>query len=152
MTAINHALTGSIIGFVVVNPFLAIPLALLSHFILDMLPHFGNQKDKDWIKSKWFKLVLGIDIILTIIFGITLLILHPNNYLIAFICALIATSPDLIYFKNFIRANSNKKIKTNLLIKFSSVIQWYEKPIGLIIEITYLILSVSILRLILNLG
>lgn len=151
MTAINHAITGSIIGFVVINPFFAIPLALVSHFVLDTLPHFGNKKNPNWIKSKWFKRVLVIDITLTTIYGLSILLLHPSNYLIAFICAVVATLPDLIYLRNFIRANRNKHIKMNDFIKYSTLIQWSEKPIGIVVEIIYFVFSLLVATIFLHL-
>ena len=40
MTATNHALTGATIATLVRQPYLAIPLAFLSHFFCDALPHF----------------------------------------------------------------------------------------------------------------
>ena len=55
MTATNHALTGAIIGFTVVAP-LAFLVAILSHFVLDAIPHFGaNVPDNMHIKNIWFK-------------------------------------------------------------------------------------------------
>ncbi len=41
MTGFNHAVTGALIAGAVGNPFLAIPLAFASHFVLDAIPHFG---------------------------------------------------------------------------------------------------------------
>lgn len=41
MIATNHALTGAAIAVVIKQPILAIPLAFVSHFICDAIPHFG---------------------------------------------------------------------------------------------------------------
>jgi hypothetical protein len=48
MMATSHALVGAAIASSVDNPFLAIPLILASHFVLDVVPHwdFGT----DWKK------------------------------------------------------------------------------------------------------
>ena len=56
MTATNHALTGAAIGFIVGVPAIAIPLALISHFVLDAIPHFrsGIEGEK-FMKANWFQ-------------------------------------------------------------------------------------------------
>lgn len=41
MLLTNHALTGSLIGLVVGNPLIAVPLGVASHYAMDSLPHFG---------------------------------------------------------------------------------------------------------------
>ena len=51
MTATGHALIGTVIAAKIVNPALAIPIALGSHFLADAIPHWdtGTNRDK---KSK----------------------------------------------------------------------------------------------------
>lgn len=55
MTATAHALVGAVIAAKVVNPFLACPAALGSHFLMDLIPHWdmgtGWEKKK---KAKFF--------------------------------------------------------------------------------------------------
>lgn len=51
MTATGHAVLGTIIAAKVGNPTLAVPLALLSHVVADMFPHWdvatnGDRKNK----------------------------------------------------------------------------------------------------------
>jgi len=41
MLITNHVLAGSIIGLTVKEPSLAIIIAFASHFVMDMMPHFG---------------------------------------------------------------------------------------------------------------
>ncbi len=44
MRAINHAMTGAVIGLAITAPVVAMPIAFFSHFALDALPHFGFAK------------------------------------------------------------------------------------------------------------
>lgn len=49
MTATSHALIGTIIAAKFPDPVIAIPLALASHFVADMIPHWDealNRKNK----------------------------------------------------------------------------------------------------------
>ncbi|HEY4964433.1 MAG TPA: hypothetical protein VIH90_07120 [Candidatus Saccharimonadales bacterium] len=141
MIAINHALTGALIGFSVSNPVLAIFLALISHFVLDSIPHFSVDGDNDaWIKSKPFISMVAIDAVLCFILVMLLLYNHPLNYILAAVCAFVAAAPDLVSFNKFYANLKNKKWKPSLYTKFASKIQWFEKPIGGAVEVTWFII------------
>lgn len=149
MTAINHALTGSIIGLAVGDPFIALPLAFLSHFVCDALPHFGKDKNDDnWIKSRSFKRMLLVDASLCVLLVLLLFMLKPYNWFIAVLCAFVATSPDLVWFGKFMALNRGSKWKSNAFARFSSAIQWFQRPIGAVVEIAWLAATIFILRII----
>lgn len=46
MTATAHAVIGASIAKVLPNPYLGLPLALISHFIVDKIPHWDPMTDK----------------------------------------------------------------------------------------------------------
>jgi hypothetical protein len=46
MTISNHFATGALIAYAIKQPYLAFPLAFVSHFALDVLPHYGAPKIK----------------------------------------------------------------------------------------------------------
>src|SRR3990172_6018337 len=55
MTATAHALIGASIALKVTNPLLGIPIAILSHFIADLIPHWDagtNHKKKSLTRLK----------------------------------------------------------------------------------------------------
>lgn len=55
MTATAHALIGAAIAAKVINPYLGIPLAILSHFAADLIPHWDegtNHKQKSATKLR----------------------------------------------------------------------------------------------------
>ncbi len=78
MLSISHAITGAFIAVKVGNPYLAIPLILLSHYVEDAIPHWdagtglGNGS-----KSRSKALKHGvIDLILA---GILVFIFYPST-------------------------------------------------------------------------
>jgi hypothetical protein len=135
MTATNHALTGAIIGLTVGNPWLAIPLAFASHFVLDALPHYGPAKSN--IGSKRFRNYLTMDAALCILLVLLLGLSRSEGWIVAALCAFVATSPDVMWLPDFLRARQGKSERTianrNAIVRFHSLVQWYQKPPGAII-------------------
>lgn len=152
MTAINHALTGATIGLIVKNPVLAFPIAFLSHFVCDAIPHFGAGKNSHKLKltSKAFKLMLVVDGSLCILLVAILFTAKPDNYFVASLCAFLATSPDLVWINKFIRAQSKKTWRPSMYSKFASVIQWFEKPIGAVVEVAWGFAAILILSILIK--
>jgi len=56
MTITNHILAGAIIGAVIKEPALALPIAFASHFVMDALPHFGYEGNKGYGEALKHKL------------------------------------------------------------------------------------------------
>lgn len=131
MTAPNHALTGALIGLTVSNPVLALPLAFLSHFVCDLIPHYdppGDESQRISTKSfarslVWQAALCGLIVLLI---GLT----RPQNWLSAVICAFLATSPDLFWIPKFIHAQKTGKTlpNTNWFWRFHVWIQWKTGP------------------------
>jgi len=77
MIGFNHALAGIGIALSVRNPLLVAPIALISHFLLDIIPHFHHESFGNTLRRPYtrrFKQVLLFDTVVTI--GITLLALY----------------------------------------------------------------------------
>ncbi|HET7059966.1 MAG TPA: hypothetical protein VFH99_01450 [Candidatus Saccharimonadales bacterium] len=146
MTAINHALTGAVIGLVVGEPLIAIPAALVSHFVCDALPHFGsNLPPMTYLKTKNFRHYIVSDASLCILLVICLAILQPQHWLLASVCAFVATSPDLLWINKYLKMRRGKKWKRNVYEKFAGNIQWFEKPIGAVVEVTWFAAAITLL-------
>lgn len=135
MIATNHALTGAAIGLAVHQPLLAVPLALLSHFVLDGLPHFASKRMQPG--SKAFLYYLAADAGACAAIVLCLAILQPHYWLLAAVCAFVATSPDFMWINQFLAASAGKKPKkiTWLPMKIHSSVQWYQKEPGLFVEL-----------------
>lgn len=101
MIGANHILTGALIGATVKQPAVALPLAFVSHFVLDLLPHFGF---KDWQeRHKYAALlnkVLATDLLLILLVIIFLLSTATGN--LVFAAAFVAVAPDFAWVYRFI--------------------------------------------------
>lgn len=138
MTATNHAATGGLIAVLVANPVLAMPLAFMSHFLLDALPHFGNHPKAD-INSRAFKIILISDIALMLI-GVTVMtFLFSHIWWLVALAAGLAISPDLMWFPYFLAVQRGEKRNTGVIARFHKKIQWAEIPSGWFIEVIYFV-------------
>lgn len=135
MTATNHALTGAVIGLVVHQPLLAVPLALLSHFVLDALPHFGSTHLLPGMKRFVYYLAAEVGICAALV--LTLFVLHPQGWLLAALCAFLATSPDFMWVGEFLAAQRKAKLprRRHAIVRLHSAVQWYQKEPGLLVEL-----------------
>ena len=94
MILLVHMLFGSAIGAIIKNPFLAIVLAFLGHYFLDLFPHIeyniDNIQRKIWGKAlpDLLKVLLDFSLAVLIIFFIS------KNSFIIYICGFIALIPD----------------------------------------------------------
>ncbi len=62
MVATTHAIVGASIAARIPNPYLAIPLAILSHFALDLTPHWDqgiNWKEKS-TRRRWAESIVDV--------------------------------------------------------------------------------------------
>jgi hypothetical protein len=144
MTAINHAVTGSIIAAYAHSPAIALPLALLSHFILDSLPHLGVGLHN----KRLFNKILAADITLSTLFLVAIAVFQPAYWPLIIGCACLAMSPDLMWLPLYIRELRHQPEKrTNLIIRFHQKIQRYEFAKGYLVEITWLIVTLSFLTI-----
>ncbi|GAC1499222.1 MAG: hypothetical protein NVS1B10_01740 [Candidatus Saccharimonadales bacterium] len=146
MRAINHALTGAVIGLVVGNPVVALPAAVISHYICDAVPHFGvSSPSHSYLRKKSFTDYLILDTILCFILVLVLFLYQPQNYLLASVCAFLATAPDLFWINQYLQAKKGKSWQPGAYSRFAKTIQWFERPIGGIVEIAWLIAGTLII-------
>jgi hypothetical protein len=146
MTATNHALTGAIIGLVVGEPLLALPAALLSHFVCDAIPHFGDgTKSLKRLKTNSFRTYLIVEFWVCVLIVGCLAFFHPEHWFLASVCAFLATSPDLLWINKYLKTRRGQHWKRNTFEAFASNIQWFEKPIGAVVEAAWFVAAVVIL-------
>ncbi len=129
MTGINHIVTGGIIGALLPQPLLAIPLAFLSHFVLDILPHWGDHPDNHLRTTSNIHRIILIDALLGVTFFLALLIWQPLNWSVIFVSGAMAQAPDLVWLPNYVRVRKGIQQRSyNSLMRFHKYIQWAEKP------------------------
>jgi hypothetical protein len=135
MQAINHSLTGALIGLTIANPIVAVPIALASHLVCDAIPHFGGIDGL--AGTQRFKIMLIVDALLCGLLVLALILLHPVGWAIPAICAFAAASPDFWNVREFIYAQGGKMYKPGKTKRFLNYIQWFERPIGMIVEVAW---------------
>ncbi len=146
MTAINHALTGTVIGLLVGEPLLAIPLAIASHYICDALPHFRvNLPEKVVLKSNLFRNYLVAEAGVCFMLVVLLSVAQPQHWFLASICAFLAAAPDFFLISRYLRVRAGKKWKPGLYAKFADGIQWFERPIGAFVEVAWLVAAIIVI-------
>jgi len=146
VTATNHALTGAVIALVVKQPALAIPLAFLSHFALDAIPHFHSSQ----ASPKLAKIVVFSDVIIATVLTLALSMLLTTStpgWLI-FVCASACMSPDLVWGWRYYRFRDFKKVVSepmSVFSRFHEKIQWSETQWGALIELVWLVLMIGLI-------
>lgn len=137
MLGFNHTLAGSIIALTIPAP--AIPaVAYVSHFLLDIMPHFGRHPKFTKKTPGLKKLIVGDGIVCTVIL-LSAMVLFPEKWFLLAMGAFFAVLPDLQWI-------FEKWLKTpDWFLAFSSNIQWGERPWGWILEICYGVVLLAIL-------
>lgn len=110
-----HAILGAAIATKIPNPFIAIPLAFLSHFALEKVPHWNphiNTETKKFGKpTKQSTLIIAVDVAVALVSGFAIAWQYlPNYYLFATIiaCCFASVLPDLIEAPYFFFKMRNK--------------------------------------------
>jgi len=149
MLITNHVLAGSLIGLNIKEPALAIVIAFASHFVMDALPHFGYPGRKGYpevLKHKLSYFVGSITLLSTL--GVTLFLIANNQWFLL-ICGLVAASPDIAGWYNYVayekHGKSAKGILKLLHVQFHRRIQNFERPWGIYIEAAIFIFLLLIL-------
>ena len=148
MTITNHVLAGSIIGLSIREPILAIILAFVSHFAMDMLPHFGYPGRKGFPEVLKHRLSYIVGFITFLSTFWIILILIANNQWFPLLCGLTATSPDLAGLYNYLayekKGESAKGMLKLLHVQFHRRIQRFERPWGIYVEIVGFVILLSV--------
>jgi hypothetical protein len=140
MTGFNHGITGAVIALTIKQPVLAVPLAFLSHFATDAIPHFGLGKEN--ILNRKFSVILVADFIFSIFLMAALAILFPAHLWLIWACMIAAASPDLMWAYHHlyqVRIKKNK-LKLGQFARFHSKIQWSQTLAGIGVEAVWFLL------------
>jgi hypothetical protein len=132
MTGLNHMLTGTAIALAVRQPILAVPLAFLSHFILDAIPHFDHPLYH--YGSRYFVFIMASDAVISLSAVTIIMLLVPQMSGVIALGAFFAILPDFgwLYYYRHNRPQW-------WFFRFHSKIQWFERPPGALVEASYLI-------------
>lgn len=146
MTATNHAVTGAVIAIAVKKPELAIPLAFLSHFAIDVIPHFEARD----LPEKFSRLFIFSDALIAAI--LTIFITFIFNVRVPawliFICSAVAVSPDFMWAYRFFRLKDMDKVfkePMSWIARLHLDIQLSETVKGIIVEGFWLVVMFTLL-------
>ncbi len=123
-----HALTGAVIAYKIGNPLLALPLALLSHFLTDLLPHWNPEIYQEKKKRGSLSLKTTAFIVLDCLIGLFLgsflafKALETKKAVLVLAGSLLAILPDLAEAPFYFLGIKNKYL--NRLLKFQGNHQW----------------------------
>lgn len=151
MTATNHAVMGSLIVAAVANPVIGLPLALLSHFVLDSLPHFGAHTVAN-PRSKEFRAIITTDAFLTISFMIVITfagIRAGYEWWLLPLGGLLGWAPDLMWYKHYQSDLNGHTKEWDPVRTFHKRIQRWEVSWGWTVECAWFIIMVGLLSRIL---
>jgi len=146
MTATNHALTGAAIGLLCGQPWLALPLAVVSHYICDALPHYAHAQPDKAIRSQWFRNYLLVEALLCAGLVAILSWRQPPHWWLAALCAFLAAAPDFLWITKYRRARANRRWQPSRWSRFAARIQWFQRPVGVIVELAWLIAAMVIIQ------
>lgn len=142
MIALNHVLAGTLIA-VITPPEYAyyIPvIALLSHFLLDMFPHYGNDEEAP-VGSRRFRRTVAFDALLCVLAFVLALYLYPSQWLWLGVGAFFAAVPDVAWL---FEHKATSKI-AQLYFAFAKKIQWGERDWAWSLDMLYAMIMISIL-------
>lgn len=129
MLATNHGTTGMILGALLPLP-VAIPIAFVSHFVMDTLPHYGIP-NKNRNASKMYKRIVYVDTSIALSFAVLSAVTgHWSMFLVGWV----AYSPDAYWVYMYAKSKTFNLKPKNRFAKFHQRIQ-HEKPWGLFIEL-----------------
>lgn len=143
MTATNHSLFGAVVALAIKEPILVVPIALASHFALDVLPHFGMHTWEERQRhKKMFKAYFVVEgAALLAVFSLFWLLSAP---FLVYVGSFVAMSPDFIWGYRFLvteRLGKKRPLAMNRFNQWHSDIQKHESIIpGLYIEVVIAIL------------
>ncbi len=143
MTATNHVVTGAVVVALIDKPLIAIPVAFLTHFALDALPHFGAKE-----RDMRFLVVLATDMGFAASILLAMAILGLPNWPWLVAGGIACASPDLMWLYYLIYELKGQKKKLIPIAKFHAKIQWSETKLGIIIELVwFFLMSATLFRL-----
>ena len=138
MTGLNHAATGALVAVVVKEPATALPIALLSHFVSDALPHW---------KLKVKRLFLLADSVLSLVLLAVVSVVFTAPAWLVFSCGLLAILPDAMWLRQVVitgkyKTKNYQSPLLNIIRYLHLKVQWCEPENGWYLEILWFIVTI----------
>lgn len=143
MTATNHAATGAVLALAIGHPLIALPAAFISHFALDIMPHYGVPYDKR-PQHQSFGRVLAVDAVMLPITAIMLLLISGASWVLVLFAMFLAICPDFVWAYRYWREKGGVVLEKNRFTHWHSRIQWGERPWGWVVELAWFGLIIGV--------
>jgi hypothetical protein len=144
MTGFNHGVAGAVIAITIKQPLLAVPIAFLSHFVIDMIPHFGL--DEKEVFGRRFNIILLADFLFSVsLMAFFWLLFIPPQIWLIWACMVAAASPDLMwaYHRLYVERLNKREPKLGYVARLHHKIQWSQTLRGLYVEAAWFLLIFS---------
>ncbi len=152
MLELAHALTGGVIAYKIGNPFLALPLSFLSHFAIDLLPHWNphiaEEKKKYGHISHKSIIIIAVDCLIGLSLGLFLafkVLPNTGRSVVILLGCLLGILPDLAEAPFFFANLKNKHIKKLMEFQGNHQVNVSLVP-GLIFQAIYVFILLYITR------
>jgi len=143
VTGANHVATGALIGASFSAP-VALPLALVSHFVLDSLPHHSQAHYSK--RSRQFTYIFAADVLLATAVAVLIAVHRPAHWGLMLVAAFLAVCPDAMWLPAYIRTiRQREHLPHNRLMVWHKKIQ-REYEWGYVTEAVWIILMSIFLR------
>lgn len=148
MTGTGHAVIGTVIAAKIGNPYVALPIALISHYAADAFPHWdtGTNKNSKTRAAMWIQSLLDVGISLILPYFLIQYLNPSVNLFYVYLIVLTAQLPDWgsapYFFLNmkippFTWFNRSQQYVDNRL----------DQPWGVILQVAILALLVLVAKL-----
>lgn len=144
MIGLNHAVTGALVAVAIKEPLVAFPAALLSHFVIDAIPHWNYKLPG---KPAHQRTVMLADLAASIVFTVILAWIAVDMAWLVIACALLAMLPDAMFLPYLLHGRPSLKDKKSLLYplrRFHLAIQRSETGPGISIELLWLAIMLQL--------
>ncbi len=149
MIITNHILAGALIGLTIKQPGVAIIVACLSHFAMDVVPHFGYPGNRGYGEALKHALSYAVGIGTALTSLAVVAFLGTRGEWLALATGLVAASPDVIGFYTYLAyeriGRPSNRVLEVVHVRFHRAIQWCERPWGVWIELVAMLLLSAIL-------
>lgn len=150
MLATNHVLAGAALGHVSGNPVLGAVAGLVSHLVMDAVPHWGGDDKRPLSKDRYLRVARTDGIVLLVVFAVLAVVTDPSVRAATLVGALAGLAPDIdkpwehffgrltrhrpLYGRSFARFNA-------WLQRESPSLWWVELVAGSLLMVTHLRLA-----------
>lgn len=145
MIGVNHVATGVLVATIFSQPALALPLALLSHFVIDAIPHWDYKIGNN---VAYQQLAMMLDLTLSLSLLLILSVSLDSSTRLVIACGFLAALPDAMWLPYILKREKAPHAKNKVLgtlLRLHGNIQWNESSKGVYIEIIWFIATVALI-------